>query len=279
VSERIFILGAGRAGLGLARALRASGVDVVGVHGRHNAGGPDGITIGPFPPALRHASVVIVAVRDAQIGEAALELAAADLAADTVVLHASGSAPASALDALRALGHPCGTFHPLLPLADPSRAAALLTGAWIGIDGDPIAKGTARALAAHLGAHTVEIPVGEKPRYHAAAVLASNFPVVLLSLAEHLLAASGLDMNTARNALRPLFLAAVENVESRGAAEALTGPVVRGDTDTVRAHLDALRGDPEVLAVYRALARAAVALAREAGVEESRLEGIRDLVE
>ncbi|HET7564984.1 MAG TPA: hypothetical protein VFJ96_08320, partial [Gemmatimonadaceae bacterium] len=114
MSERIFVLGAGRAGLGLARALRASGADVVGVHGRHNAGGPDRITTGELPRGLQGADVVLIAVRDAQIDDAVRELDAAGLAPGTVVLHASGSAEPATLDELRARGFPCGTFHPLL---------------------------------------------------------------------------------------------------------------------------------------------------------------------
>jgi len=279
VSERIFILGAGRAGLGLARALRASGADVVGVHGRHNPGGPDGVTTGALPPSLRDATVVIIAVRDGQIDDAVRELDAAGLAAHAVVLHASGSAEPRALDVLRAHGHPCGTFHPLLPLADPARASVLFRDAWVGIDGDRTAKDVARALAARLGAHTLEIPAGAKSRYHAAAVLASNFPVVLLALAEQLLTEAGIDAGEARGALRPLFLAAADNVGSRSAAEALTGPVVRGDVSTVRSHLDVLRDDPELLDVYRSLARATIAVAREAGAEEERLREIGELLD
>jgi len=279
VSERIFILGAGRAGLGLARALRVSGAEVVGVHGRHNPGGPDGVTTGALPRPVHEATVVIIAVRDGQIDDAVRELDAAALATHAVVLHASGSAEPRALEMLRAHGHPCGTFHPLLPLADPARAPVLFEDAWVGIDGDEAAKDVARTLAARLGAHTLEIPAGQKARYHAAAVLASNFPVVLLALAEQQLTEAGIDAMEAQRALRPLFLAAAENVGSRGAAEALTGPIVRGDASTVRAHLDALRDDPEVLELYRTLARAAVAVARDAGTEEGRLREIGELLD
>lgn len=278
MSERVFILGAGRAGLGLARALRASGVDVVGLHGRRNAGGPDGITTGVIPHGLNGANVVLIAVRDAQIDDAVRELEGAGLAPGTVVLHASGSAEPATLDELRSHGVPCGTFHPLLPLADPSRAAVMFRDAWVGIDGDPAARAMARTLAARLGAQTLEIPAGEKARYHAAAVLASNFPVVLLALAEQLLSDTGIDADHARRALRPLFHAAAENVGSRDAAKVLTGPVVRGDVGTVRGHLDALRDDPDVLDVYRVLARAAISVAREAGTDAAKLAAIRELL-
>lgn len=274
MSARVFVLGAGRAGTGLARALRASGVPVVGVHGRHGAGGPDGVTVGALPESLAAASVVLVTVRDAQLDEALAELAAAPLGPGAVVLHASGSADPAGLTALRARGHACGTFHPLLPLAEPDRAAALLRGAWIGIDGDPAACDAAHGLAAVLGARTLEIPTGAKPAYHAAAVLASNFPVVLLWLGERVLRATGVDADAAAEALRPLFFAAVDNVRGVALPQALTGPVVRGDAGTVRANLAALRADPGARAAYRVLSRAALSLAAAAGTDASRLRDV-----
>lgn len=278
MSARVFVLGAGRAGLGLARALRASGITVAGVHGRRNAGGPDGVTVGPLPAALGEATVVLVTVRDAQMDDAIRQLAEAPLAPGAVVLHASGSQDPEALALVRARGHEAGTFHPLVPLADPARAAALLRGAWVGVDGDAGARAAARELAAALGAETLEIPAGEKARYHAAAVLVSNFHAVLLALGERVLAEAGVAPDVARRALRPLFFAATENLREREGAQALTGPIVRGDVETVQRHLAALASDPEVLEVYRVLSRAALDVARGAGTEGEKLEAIRRAV-
>ncbi|MGH7718084.1 MAG: DUF2520 domain-containing protein [Gemmatimonadaceae bacterium] len=279
-SQRVFILGAGRAGLGLARALRAAGVDVVGTHGRHAQDAPDRVTAGALPDEIRSATTVLVTVRDAQLEGALAELGAAPLAPHAVVLHASGSADPRNLASLRGAGHPVGTFHPRVPLADPVRAPRLLHGSWIGIDGDEAARAAARELAARLGARTLEIPRGEKGRYHAAAVIASNFPAVLLSLGEDLMAASGLDRESSRAALRGLFAAAARNLEGHATpAQALTGPIVRGDVETVRRHLEALAPHPEALASYRALSIAAVRLARETGADLTALEEIGNLLE
>jgi predicted short-subunit dehydrogenase-like oxidoreductase (DUF2520 family) len=275
VSQRVFILGAGRAGLGLARALRLSNVDVIGLHGRHAVEAPVRVTAGTLPAELCEATTVLVTVRDAQLEGALAELASARLAASAVVLHASGSAEPVNLAALRAGGHPSGTFHPLVPLADPERSPELLRGAWIGIDGDEPACDAARELAARLGAQTLEIPPGEKSRYHAAAVIASNFPAVLLSLGEDLLAAAGLPREPARAALRSLFMAAARNLDSDATpAEALTGPIIRGDVDTVRRHVEALAPHPRALAAYRALSIVALGLAREAGAAPDALDRI-----
>jgi len=262
VSERVFVLGAGRAGRGLARALRLGGVDVTGLHGRHAGDPDDRATVGALPDTIGGASTVLVTVRDAQLDAALRELGRAPLRADAVVLHASGSADPPALDELRSLGHAAGTFHPLVPLSDPARAPALLRDAWIGLDGDDAARARGRALADALGAHTLDIPAGRKPLYHAAAVLVSNFPPVLLALGERAMADAGLPRDLARRALLPLWTAAADNARAATFPASLTGPAVRGDVDTVRANMEALAGDPTAQEVYRVMTDAIRELTR-----------------
>jgi len=262
VSERVFVLGAGRAGRGLARALRLGGVDVTGLHGRHAGDPDDRATVGALPDTIGGASTVLVTVRDAQLDEALRELGRAPLRADAVVLHASGSADPPALAGLRSLGHAAGTFHPLVPLSDPARAPALLRDAWIGLDGDDAARARGRALADALGAHTLDIPAGRKPLYHAAAVIASNYAVTLVATGADLLARCGLEPDAAVRALLPLLQGTLANLATLGVPEALTGPLSRGDTGTVArhlAHLDAVA--PEAAALYRALGLATVPIA------------------
>ena len=273
--EPIFVMGAGRAGIGLARAFRAAGAEVAGVHGRHAAGGPDGVSVGALPASLARAAVILVTVRDAQIDAALRELLAAGLEPGAVVLHASGSAEPAALEEVRGAGHPAGTFHPLVPLSDPARAAEALAGAYIGIDGDDGARGVSRTLAGQLGARTLEIPAGEKSRYHAAAVIVSNFPAVLLSLGERVLREAGIPRDQAVGAARSLLRVAAGNMDSGDAARALTGPIVRGDAETVRRHVRALASDPAALALYRSLSLAAIELARESGTDASRLDEVQ----
>lgn len=280
MTDRIFILGAGRAGRSLARALRGGGVSILGLHGRHRDTA-EGITAGPPPRSLGNATCLLVTVRDAQLDGALEFLATASLAAKAVVLHASGSADPAGLAPLRAADHPCGTFHPLVALSDPTNAPQTLRGAWIGVDGDDAARHVSERLAAAVGAHVLRIPPGEKPRYHAAAVFASNFPTVLMGLAEELLRDVGIPAEVARQALHPLFASAVENMRSGGGAAALTGPIVRGDVDTIDRHLRALRAHPDMLDAYRALSHAALRWLREsdAGAGEGRLEEIERLLD
>ena len=273
---RVFILGAGRVGRGLAGALRASGIDIVGLHGRR----PDvGITAGALPAAAGTADVIMVTVRDTQIDDALREIAAG-VSTRPIVLHASGSTTPGALDELRERGHAAGTFHPLVPIAEPAHAAERLRGAWIGIDGDARALESARAIAASIGASTLVIPAGEKPRYHAAAVLASNFPAVLAGIAAQLMGDAGIAHGDARSAVTALLRASVANLHDGEPAAVLTGPIVRGDVGTVRAHLAALAGNADVIAVYRAMSRAAVRLlAGDPSADRERLAAIEQALD
>jgi predicted short-subunit dehydrogenase-like oxidoreductase (DUF2520 family) len=270
VSDRLFIIGAGKVGRGLASAFRNAGVSVLGVHARTPR---DGATSsGELPSVVGEASVVIIAVTDAAIDDVCLELAAhvrsgrAALAHGAVVLHTSGTASPAGLDALRTLGFPCGTFHPLVPFASAERGASLLRDGWVGIDGDATACATSRRLAAALGARTVNIPVGAKPAYHVAAVIASNFPVVLAALAARLLARNGVEERTAEQVVNALMRAAVANLEHGSAAAVLTGPAARNDLETLAQHREVVRTDPELSDVYDALTRAALRLAGHAPV-------------
>lgn len=256
IVPRVFIVGAGRAGRSLAQAWREHGIPVVGVRRR-----------GAPWRGLRDATVVVVAVRDSQLPAALQEIATAPLRPGAVVLHTSGALdPAAALGRLRRLGHPAGTLHPIVPLARPARAAARLAGAWIGVEGDAPAVRVARSLAAALGARCLRIPAGERVRYHAAAVMAANFTVVLAAVARRLLAEAGVPAAQARGAVFALLRATVANLAETDAARALTGPAVRGDTSTIARHVAALASDRAVADAYRAMTRLARQLVSPASV-------------
>jgi predicted short-subunit dehydrogenase-like oxidoreductase (DUF2520 family) len=215
----------------------------------------------------------VLAVRDDQIDDAIAELidqrpgtGKPRLASGTVVLHTSGSAEPELIPRLSERGLGGGTFHPLIPFGNPEKVPELLKKAWIGIDGDDLARATSRRIAGHIGSRTLEIPPGGKAMYHAAAVMSSNFPVVLAELASEVFSAIGIPERSAQQAVRGLMEAAVSNLAEHTPAEALTGPIVRGETDTIVRHLAALRSDADARAVYKRLSLAALTIASQRGV-------------
>lgn len=266
---KVGIVGPGRAGLGLALALRRAGVTVCGVHGRRPKPVPRGVrlSVGDVPPWLADADVVLLAVRDDALAALVRGLARGPWRGGQVALHLSGALTHAVLAPLRRAGVRTASWHPLMTVsADPRRAAAHFRGATFALEGDAAAVRAGTRLARLLGGRPVRVRAAAKTRYHAGAVFASNYVVVMLEEAEMLLAAAGMTRPQARAALLPLALASLENVLDAGPAAALTGPVRRGDVATVRRHLAALRGPRRRL--YAAVAEAATRLARTAGLED-----------
>jgi predicted short-subunit dehydrogenase-like oxidoreductase (DUF2520 family) len=277
MTDRIFQVGAGQVGRGLNRAFAASRVQIVGLHSRRPSA--SATSHGDLPATIGDANLVIVSVREPQLDGVMQQLLnacqAGRIQRGTAILHTSAVAEPAALTEMTALGFPGGTFHPLMPFTDPDRAAGMLRGGWIGIDGDPTARSASRRIAARIGARTLDIPAGKKPAYHAAAVMASNFPVVLASVASHLLQELGIGESSANHAIESLMSGAMANLAGASPDLALTGPVVRGDSATVGKHLKALKPYPSVAAVYRALSIAAVEIAERRGVDQETLASLR----
>jgi predicted short-subunit dehydrogenase-like oxidoreductase (DUF2520 family) len=234
---RLAIVGHGRLGTALSRALADSGLDVIGPLGR----GADG----------REAGAVLLCVPDAEIAGAA-----ALISPGRLVGHCSG---ASGLDVLAP--HEGFSLHPLMTA---TRAGADFDGAGAAIAGTtPQALSFATELAIRLRMHPVQVAERDRALYHAAASVASNFLITVEAAAEQLMAEAGVE----RSLLVPLVRAAVENWASAGAQRALTGPVARGDEETVEAQRAAIaERRPELLELFDALVNATRELARVEGV-------------
>ena len=288
------IVGAGRAGSALAVALAARGYRIVAVASRdpRRAGvlaGQVGAAVVVAPvAAMRAADVTLVAVPDAEIVRVAAAVGASGAAlGGRGAVHLCASRGPEALAALRGTGAAVGAVHPLQALAG-ERSAPLLEGSLMAVEADPPLDAVLRRLAADLGCRPVTLAPGARPVYHAAAVLAASGPLALLDAAAELLSAAGVapapagegrfpagcPADPAEAGLIALMRGALSNAERAGVRAALTGPIARGDADTVAAHLAALGLRPEVARLYRAVGRATLRLAGEKG-----REGIAHLLE
>ena len=258
----IGIIGAGRAGVGLASALTQAGF-VVRLHGRKPEDAlPPAIefSYGELPAWVADVDVLLLAVRDDALAALAAELArAGDLGERQVVLHLSGVLDATVLASLRSCGCKLGSLHPLQSLSDPETAAERLRGAAAAIEGDAEAVDQAEKITTALGLKPLRITSESKPLYHAAAVFASNYIVAVAAAAHQLLERAGVSPEDAREALVPIFRGTVENIVRRGPAGALTGPIARGDIATIRKHLNVL--STREAALYRELGHATLNLA------------------
>jgi predicted short-subunit dehydrogenase-like oxidoreductase (DUF2520 family) len=154
---------------------------------------------------------------------------------------------------------------------DPTAIRRLLNFAGT-IDGEGEADEAAERLATTLRMVPVRIPAEAKPAYHAGAAFVANYTVALVGVAERLARSAGVPAEIAGRLYLPLLAGAVANLTALGPAAALTGAVRRGDVQTIQSHLDAL--SPEDRELYRTVARAAVLLAREAGLNETAAEKV-----
>jgi predicted short-subunit dehydrogenase-like oxidoreductase (DUF2520 family) len=271
------IIGPGRAGVGLGLALARARYRVR-LHGRHGTPVPAPLTlsVGPGdkpPPWIAEPRIVILAVRDDAIRPLAEMLARAGvIRATQVVLHLSGAQGQEALGPLVGSRAALGSFHPLQTLSEPARAPERLRGAWAAVEGMPRAVQAAEGLAQDLGMRSFHLASQAKAIYHAAAVFASNYFVVVEAVAQRLLRHAGLSDTEAWQALRPLVEGTLEGLTRQEPAAALTGPVARGDDTTIRRHLDALTSDDAAL--YRALGRAALELAQKQGMDAHTAERV-----
>jgi predicted short-subunit dehydrogenase-like oxidoreductase (DUF2520 family) len=217
----IHLVGTGRAGGAIRARLRERGLTV---------------TDGREPDPL--AELVILAVPDSVIAEVA-----AATPVGPWVAHVSGATHLAALDPHERRF----SVHPLQTLTR-ERGAEQLDGAWAAISGES-EDALARAgwLADTLGLRPFEVADADRTLYHAAAVIGGNFLVTLHRVATRLLA----EVGAPPEAIVPLMQRTIDNGFD------LTGPIARGDTSTVEAHLEALaERDPDLVALYRALAEA-----------------------
>jgi predicted short-subunit dehydrogenase-like oxidoreductase (DUF2520 family) len=279
----VYLVGPGALGLSLGRALLAAGVPLAAVAWHSEEGRAraerwlPGVPLEPVsaPRRLGAAALVVLAVRDDVVGKAAAALAP-HRREGQVVVHTSGLLTAGVLREA-GLAAPVGSFHPLQAFASPARGPELLASCVVAVEGDAAAVEAGRALAATLGAEVVTLSPDPdaKVAYHAAAVVASNYLVTLAGLATRLAALAGLDEASALRMLLPLQRGTLENLGALGVSAALTGPVVRGDAATVRAHLALLEARcPELRTVYCVLGRQAAELARVRGADAARLADV-----
>lgn len=218
----------------MAIASTRAGHEIVGVLARTSGHGygPELVWDQPVPEA----DVVLIAVKDDAISEVAERLAG-HLDDVGVVAHMSGFVPVTALRVLQEEGISVGGFHPLQSMPDPESGAAGLAGSHVGIGGDPLAIDTLTHLADSLDLRSFRLTDEARPAYHAAAAAAANFVVTSLAVSADLFGAAHVDPAVSE----PLVRRVISNVFEKGPARSLTGPIARGDIETVIGHLTVAR--------------------------------------
>jgi predicted short-subunit dehydrogenase-like oxidoreductase (DUF2520 family) len=258
---RVGVIGAGRVGAVLAAALRSRGHTIVSVAGESDASKRraaellPGIPIAKPTAVARACDVLLLTVPDDMLENVVTQLAASGaLRPAQLVAHTSGRHGLEVLEPATQVGARPVALHPAMTFTGTARDLDRLTECVFGVTAGPDERTWAAEVVAELGATVMWVPEELRGLYHAGLAHGANHLVTLVTQAMELLGAAGSDDPAA--ILRPLLQAALDNALAEGDS-ALTGPIVRGDVNTVRAHVAELaRTAPDTLPSYVALARA-----------------------
>src|SRR5262245_7611590 len=219
------------------------------------------------------ADVWMIATRDDAIVPSCATLAASGkITPDDIVFHVSGATPSSDLAPAREQGARVASVHPIKTFTDAEAAVQSFPGTFCAAEGDAQALMVLKPAFEKIGAKVFDIASPAKPVYHAGGVLACNYLVALIEAALRAHEKAGIPRSASLKALEPMVRETVDAIFDKGPAKALTGPISRGDAETVRRQLAMVRGwDREIGELYRGLGMLTVALAEADG----RLDGAR----
>lgn len=275
--KTVAIIGAGRVGGAVGRLLAQAGYAVTAVVSRSRETAERarvfigaGAAMTDPVKAAASADIVLIATPDGAIKNVCDSIAAGKgFRAGAVVVHMSGAQTLDLLEGAKSAGAYRAVIHPLQSIPSRELGERNIPGSYFRIETDPDASSIARQLVKALGGIELVMPKwssdkGSAALYHAGAVAVSNFFVALVDFGLRYYQALGADRNDALKAVLPLIKGTLANIESAGIPDALTGPIMRGDVETVKGHLRAMaERAPELLPLYRELARHTVMVAQE----------------
>lgn len=271
----VSVIGAGRLGTVLARALNANGYQVKSLVARRlqsarKAAALVAKSLDDKPNAyaankigfLPQADLFLISTPDDQIASVATQLGKLRLEGRPTALHTSGALSSNVLSLLKEQGWSVGSLHPLISVSGPE---APIEGAFWCVEGDARAVRLGKRIVRDLGGTSFSIRSEEKPLYHAAAVMTSGNVVALFDVALEMMVQSGVTRKTARKILQPLLASTVRSLETKDPAQALTGTFSRGDVETVKRHLAALKNRQltDALEAYRLLGKRSLKLTKD----------------
>lgn len=230
--------------------------------------------------ATRKADIVFITTPDGTIKEACDGIAVKNgFNSGSVVLHCSGALTSTMLLSAKNCGASIGSMHPLQSFASTEYSHNPFSGIVTSVEGDKKAVDTASLVAADLGSGCVTIQTEAKILYHASAVVASNYLVTVLDLSLNLIRQAGVPADDAFRGLKPLIEGTLSNIEKMGARDALTGPIARGDIQTIENHLLEIGSKtPHLLHLYKTLGIHTVKIAMVKGsISEAVRKRLEDL--
>ena len=209
-----------------------------------------------YADAQLDADIIWLCVSDDAIFPTASAMASRSNWKGKIALHSSGARSSRELEPLRRRGAVIGSLHPMQTFVRSSRAT--LAGVSFAVEGDPAAVRVGRRIARDLGGSVFTIRPEAKVLYHAIGSFCSPMIVACLATAERIAAAAGIPPNAAKRIMHPILRQTIANYLAKGPAAAFSGPINRGDINTIQKHLKALGDVHGAREIYLALARSAL---------------------
>jgi len=282
---KLGFIGAGTVGTALAVRLSSKGYPVVAVSSRSQtsaerlAQAVSGCRVFANSQSVADsAELVFITTPDGAIASVASEVR---WHPGQSVVHCSGADSTDILQVAKEQGVEVGVFHPLQTFASAKQAIENIPGSTFALEAEGRLLKTLKDMATALGGSWVELKAGDKVLYHAAAVFACNYMVTLVKLATDLWQTFNIPPQKATQALLPLLKGTIHNIETVGIPQCLTGPIARGDTGTIRKHLDALNHKaPQLVATYRELGLQTIPIAVAKGrINNSQAQELEAILE
>jgi len=205
--------------------------------------------------AAQQGQWIILSVPDDEIKKVAEELATSDVEWNgRFVFHCSGLHSTDTLKSLEKRGALIASLHPIQSFPQKRPATDVFKGIYFGLEGEEKALTLAKRIVRQLEGLYIILKGKDKPLYHTACTIASNFLITLLDTASSLLEQTGLEKDMASQILFPLVQGTLQNVKKFNMGSALTGPIIRGDEKSIQKHLLALRKFPTQKELYLELA-------------------------
>ncbi len=230
--------------------------------------------------AAEGSAVLFLCIPDENIERTAAALARSKVDWERkIVFHTSGILSSKTLEPVKRRGAFVASFHPVQSFPSKRTPPGRFKNIYFGIEGDGPALARAKEIARRLGGRPLLLRPQDKPLYHTACSMASNLFVPLFDMSCRLLQAIGIKSKMASSVLLPLVEGTLQNVKHFDRKTALTGPMARGDEQTIQGHLRALQRFPDALRAYQILGREALRLAVRKKVPASKIRALKKRLE
>jgi len=281
---KIGIIGAGKVGISIGYVLKQKGMEIGAISDIFEASidaakaylGDDVLYTNDNIEVVKASDIIAVTTQDRIIKEVALEITEKmENLDDKLFFHTSGAHPATLLSPLETKGARLGALHPLQTFPDIDSAINVLPDTYIFIEGNEDSINALREIGVNLGSGVVRLEGEQKVLYHLCAVIVCNLLCALLYAGEDIMDKIDIELQP----FFPIIKATLNNIENKGPLMSLTGPIVRGDVETLLSHLEAMQGMELYKKVYKSLSLVALDMAKERGdIGKETLEKLKNIL-